>query len=77
MCTVARMLEIVSALSGAGGTAFLYKGTFGFESLSPYSSSKIVEGVATRNQRRLRMQRLGLGLLMLSFLCSLAHVFIE
>jgi hypothetical protein len=62
---------------GAGGTACLYKGTFGFESFSPYANNKLSQEMSARNKRRLLMQRLGLGLLLLSFLLGVAHVFVE
>jgi hypothetical protein len=72
-----KILEIFAALSGAAGTGFLYFGTFGFESFPYYSNHELVRAVSARNKRRLLMQRIGLGLLMPSFLCGVAHVFVE
>jgi hypothetical protein len=76
MQLVAKVLELISALSGAGGTAFLYFGTFGFEAMAPYSNQKMRDDMFARNRRRQRRQRFGLVLLMVSFLCALAHVFV-
>jgi hypothetical protein len=72
-----KVLDLVSALAGAGGTAFLYKGTFGFVALTPYSNNQMVADVNQGNKRRLLMQRIGLGLLMVSFVCSFLHATIE
>lgn len=77
MLVAAKILEIAAALSGATGTAFLYFGTFGFEGFPYYANHEIVQIVGERNRRRLLKQRIGLALLMASFLCSLAHVFVE
>ena len=72
-----RKSEVYFGIVGAGGTACLYKGTFGFESFSPYANNKLIQEMSARNKRRLLMQRLGLGLLLLSFLLGVAHVFVE
>jgi len=77
MWTALKVLDVISALAGAGGTVFLYKGTFGFVALTPYTNNQIVRDVADRNKQRLLMQRVGLSLLLVSFLCSLVHAFIE
>ena len=77
MCTIAKIVEIASAVLGATGTGFLYKGTFGFEGFPFYANHKRITDMSARNKRRLLMQRTGLTLLLLSFLCALAHVFVE
>lgn len=78
MChSIAKAIEIAAALFGAVGTGFLYKGTFGFEAFPAFLSHDDVRQIGDRNRRRQRMQRIGLGLLLLSFLCGLGHVFVE
>jgi hypothetical protein len=72
-----KLLEILSALSGAGGTVLLFKGTFGFEAPPFWSSPKLEQDMAVRNRKRWRLQNVGLLLLLLSFLLGLAHVFVE
>jgi hypothetical protein len=72
-----KVLDLISALAGAGGTAFLYMGTFGLVALGPYTSKQLEAEVAEGNERRLLLQRIGLGLLMVSFLCSFLHAVIE
>jgi hypothetical protein len=61
MQAFARLLKVASAFSVAVGTAVLFKGTFGFEALGAYVD----------------LQHIGLGLLLVSFLCVLVLVFIE
>lgn len=77
MISAAKTIEIISALSGAGGTFLLYKGTFGLVAFTPYVNDDLIRETAAANRKRQRLQRWGLGLLFVSFLCVLAHVFVE
>lgn len=45
--------------------------------MTPYTNSQIRDDVAKLNQRLRLRQRIGLWLLMLSFVCSLVHAIIE
>ena len=65
---IAKIIGIAAALAGALGTSLLYGGTFGFETFGPYTNPKLVAQMTARNRRRLRLQRVGLAFLMLSFL---------
>lgn len=64
---IAKIVGIASALLGAIGSFLLYTGTFGFEAPSPYASAKFLADMKARNRRRYILQRIGFGLLMLSF----------
>lgn len=77
MMSAAKIIEVLSALSGAAGTFLLYKGTFGLVAFTPYVDDKIIRETTAANRKRQRLQRLGLSLLFISFLCALAHVFAE
>jgi hypothetical protein len=68
--TAAQIVGLLSAVSGAVGTLFLFFGSFAYEQLSPYSNPEIIRDMAKRNQRRQFRQRIGLGLLMLSFVLA-------
>jgi hypothetical protein len=64
-------------LSGAAGTAFLFKGSFAFETPSFWGDDQSLRDMNARNSRRFLLQRIGLALLMASFLCAFVHVFVE
>jgi hypothetical protein len=68
--TAAQIVGLLSAVSGAVGTLFLFFGSFAYEQLSPYSNPEIIRDMAKRNKRRQFRQRIGLGLLMLSFVLA-------
>ena len=68
--TTPHIVGLLSAVSGAVGTLFLFFGSFAYEQLSPYVNSKIIDDMAKRNKRRQLRQRIGLGLLMLSFVLA-------
>jgi hypothetical protein len=65
-----KICGLLSALSGAVGTAFLYRGSFAFESLPHYMNDALVDESKRRNARRGRMQQIGLSLLMSSFVLA-------
>jgi hypothetical protein len=68
--TAAQIVGLLSAVSGAVGTLFLFFGSFAYEQLSPYTNPEIIRDLAKRNKRRQFRQRIGLGLLMLSFVLA-------
>jgi hypothetical protein len=68
--TAPQIVGLLSAVSGAVGTLFLFFGSFAYEQLSPYVNSKIIDDIARRNRKRQFRQRIGLGFLMLSFILA-------
>ena len=68
--TGAQIVGLLSAVSGAVGTLFLFFGSFAYEQLSPNTNPEIIRDMAERNKRRRFRQRIGLGLLMLSFVLA-------
>jgi hypothetical protein len=68
--TAAQIVGLLSAVSGAVGTLFLFFGSFAYEQLPPYTNPEIIRDMAERNKRRQFRQRIGLGLLMLSFVLA-------
>lgn len=62
-----KALGIASAVAGALGTALLYRGSFAYESFTPYTNPNLVEEMKRRNVKRRRFQQAGLLLLMVSF----------
>jgi len=63
-----------SAVLGAIGTVFLYRGTFGLEGFQGYQNAETIKAQVMRNRRWLRLQRMGLSLLMLSFVSGVVSV---
>jgi hypothetical protein len=59
--TAAQIVGLLSAVSGAVGTLFLFFGSFAYEQLSPYTNPEIIRDMAKRNKRRQLRQRIGLG----------------
>jgi hypothetical protein len=72
--TIPHIVGLLSAVSGAVGTLFLFFGSFAYEQLSPYVNSTIIDDMAGRNRKRQFRQRIGLGFLMLSFVLGGASV---
>jgi len=66
----AKILGLLSALFGAGGTLLLFFGSFAFEGFAPYYNKEIIDAQVKRNKRRQRLQRAGLSLLLLSFVLA-------
>ena len=61
-------LNLASAAAGAIGTMLLFSGSFAYEQLGGYANQALVDKVRARNKRRQTSQRIGLCLLLLSFL---------
>jgi hypothetical protein len=72
---VAKTLAVLSALSGFAGACVLFFWTFGFEMPGTFlrTHDDVAQGSA-RNARRQVMQKVGLGLLVLSFLLNLISI---
>jgi hypothetical protein len=65
-----KIIGVLSAISGAGGTGLLYKGSFAYEQFSHYASRASVAEMSQRNRKRHRLQRAGLLLIMISFVLA-------
>jgi hypothetical protein len=65
--TTTQMVGLLSAASGAVGTIFLFFGSFAYEQPSAYMSPELIGDMVKRNKKRQFRQRIGLGLLMISF----------
>jgi len=72
---LAKALGLLAAVTGLAGTTILFFWTFGFEMpgmfLLPAGETT---RASERNARRVVMQRIGFGLLVLSYLASLTDV---
>jgi len=66
--TAAKIVGLFSAALGAVGTLLLFFGSFAYEQPSVYFNQEMVDALRKRNKRRQRLQRAGLGFLMLSFI---------
>jgi hypothetical protein len=70
-----KILALLSAVSGFAGTTILLFWTFGFEMPGAfYGSRGRVNEASERNARRSIMQKIGFGLLGLSFLLTLITI---
>jgi hypothetical protein len=70
-----KILALLSALSGFAGTSILFFWTFGFEMPGAFFTTRgHVSQASTRNARRSIMQKIGFGLLGLSFLLNLITI---
>jgi hypothetical protein len=71
LLTPGRWINLVSAALGAIGAIVLFNGSFAYESFSPMHSrsqrTDTVKAQTERNRRRQSMQRIGLGLILASF----------
>ena len=72
--TAAKILGLLSAILGAGGTFLLYIGSFAYEGFQPYHNPQTIDAQVKRNKKRQRLQRAGLGLLMASFVVGFLSV---
>jgi hypothetical protein len=68
--TVSKIVGLVSAASGALGTLLLFFGSFAYEQPAYYMSKNMNDAMVKRNTRRQVFQRMGLGLIMLSFVLA-------
>lgn len=60
-------LNILSASAGMLGSFLLYRGTFGFESVTVWMSEEMAHETRTRNLARHRTQRAGVAFLFVAF----------
>jgi hypothetical protein len=66
-----QIVGLAAATAGAAGTAFLYKGSFSLVVPGSYTvNAGLIDEITARNRRRLLLQRIGLGLLMASFVLA-------
>jgi hypothetical protein len=67
--TADRWLNVAAAILGSLGAIILFKWSFAFESLPFYDdrAGTISKGFGLRNRRRQAMQRVGLALILASF----------
>jgi len=73
-----KILALLSAISGFAGTSILFFWTFGFEMPGAFFTSRgQVSQASARNVRRSIMQKIGFGLLGLSFLLTLITILCE
>jgi hypothetical protein len=68
--TISHIVGLLSAVSGAVGTLFLFFGSFAYEQPSAYMSPQLIGDMVKRNKKRQFRQRIGLGFLMLSFVLA-------
>jgi hypothetical protein len=84
MCGAApygRLINLAAAVLGAIGAIVLFNGSFVYESFSPMHSRRqradTVKAQTERNRRRQIMQRIGLGLILASFVLQGAAQFFD
>jgi hypothetical protein len=65
--TATKIFGLLSAALGAGGTLFLFFGSFAYEGFVGYYNQQMIDAQVKRNTRRYVLQRIGLALLMASF----------
>lgn len=68
--TTAKIFGLLSAILGAAGTVCLYLGSFAYEQFPYYASRASVAETSRRNRKRQRLQRVGLALIMISFVLA-------
>jgi hypothetical protein len=68
--TTTQIVGLLSAISGAVGTLFLFFGSFAYEQPSAYMNAELIGDMVKRNKKRQFRQRIGLGFLMLSFVLA-------
>jgi hypothetical protein len=68
--TAVKIFGLLSATLGAGGTFLLFFGTFGYEGFGAYYNRQMIDAQVKRNKKRQIFQRVGLALLMASFVLA-------
>ena len=68
--TISKILGLLSAAAGAGGTLLLFFGSFAVEAPPVNMDDELLDRMIERNKRRQLLQRAGLALLMLSFVLA-------
>jgi hypothetical protein len=74
-----RWLNVAAAILGSLGAMILFKWSFGFESLPYYDdrAGTISKALGLRNRRRQTMQRVGLALILISFVLQGVAQFVD
>jgi multisubunit Na+/H+ antiporter MnhG subunit len=77
--TPGRWINLVAAALGAIGAIVLFNGSFAYESFPQYYSrdGEAVKAQTARNRRRQIMQRIGIGLILASFVVQGATQFLD
>jgi hypothetical protein len=77
--TPGRWINLVAAVLGAIGAIVLFKGSFAYEGFSQIYSrdGEAVKAQTARNRRRQIMQRIGIGLILASFVVQGAAQFLD
>jgi len=75
---LAKALGLLAAVTGIAGTTILFFWTFGFEMPGMFFlPPDEIARASARNARRVVMQRIGFGFLVLSYLASLIGILCE
>jgi len=77
LLTNTKALSLASVSSGAIGTLFLFFFSFSLEAPTVWMSKEMEDDIKSRNSRRAIGQRIGLALLLISFLVQGAALFLE
>ncbi len=74
-----RWLNLAATVLGAIGAAILFKWSFAFESLSVWDdrAGTVSKPLIARNRRRQKMQRIGLALILASFVLQGIAQFVD
>jgi hypothetical protein len=75
--TPGRWINLVSAALGAIGAIVLFNGSFAYESFQPYHSAATIKAQTARNLIRQLKQRIGIGLILASFVLQGAAQFFD
>ena len=79
--TPGRLINLAAAVLGAIGAIVLFNGSFAYESFPPWHSrsqrADTVKAQTERNRRRQIMQRVGLALILASFVMQGAAQFFD
>ena len=71
-----QILNIFSSLCGVTGTIVLFKGSFAYETMPHYMGTQSASEMSARNARRNRLQKLGMFLLVASFILTIISQFL-
>jgi hypothetical protein len=66
--TAGRWINLAAAVLGTAGAIVLFKWSFAFESFAYWTTAELVKQQSARNLRRQTMQRIGLALILASFI---------
>ncbi len=68
--TTPKILAVLSMISGILGTWLLYKGSVSLGQFDGYWNDKLIAELTARNNKRLKIQRTGLGFLIASIVLA-------